>query len=409
MPNTFTPTDVYAIVNAMAAEMYGSDEQLNAIDTSTFISIGEKMIRTGVTNTLDAMGIVLGRTIVAARPYRGRFRIIVRTPQEWGGIERKISFYSANEEATQSFNTNLNAQQLADDLSIDHYKIKKQYPLEMRFIGLKVEQMHYTTWTDQLKQAFRSESDFAAFAAGKLTEIANDLESYWEARNRLHVLGAIAATIDTGSDRQAVNMTEFYNAFRGTTYTTAQLLSADHFEDFIEIFMMKLEGDMELARERNSLFHLTPARQDDSGNALVLNRHTPPEMRRLLLYMPIIRQAEKTVFPALFDNSYLKLEDFESVEYWQNPNVPAGIDVTPNVLNVNTGEVVQGERVQQSMILGMFFDRDALATSVHIEDVLTTPVNAAGKYYNTYYHWAITHKVDQTENMIVYYMSDSGD
>lgn len=405
MANTITPTDVYGIVNAMAVEMYGDNSTLTAFDTTTFVTVGEHMLRTGYTNTLNALSNVIGRTIIAARPYRGRFQIITKLPAEWGGIERKISFYATKNEPTESFNTDINSTQLVDGAAVDPWTINKTYPLEMNFCGIKVLQKSYTQWVDQLKLAFSSESAFGEFVSGMLTDIANDIQVSYDAQNRLLVLNAIGATLNVGNSRQAVNMTAAYNAFYGTSYTTAQLLST-YFDSFMEFFVMRLEGDMELAREYNDMFHIFPARNDDSGNALTLLRHTPPEMRRLLLYMPIIRQAEKTVFPALFNDSYLKLENFEGVEYWQNPQVPSGINIKPNQLDVATGQAVDGTAVSKDIILGMFFDRDALATSVKIEDVYTTGINARGKYINTVYHWGFNYKLDQTENIIVYYMAD---
>ena len=405
MANSFTPTDVYAIVNAMAAEMYGSQNTLQAVDTSSFVTVGEHLLRTGYTNTLNALSNVIGRTIIAARPYRGRFAIIAKVPQEWGGIERKISFYATKNEPTESYNTNLNATQLVDGGSVDPWTISKDYPLEMNFCGIKTLQKSYTTFISQLKLAFSSESSFNEFVSGRLINIANDIQVSVDAQNRLQVLNAIGATLNVGNARQAVNMTAEYNAFYNTSYTTAQLLST-YFDSFMEFFVMRLQGDMELAREYNELFHIYPARNDDGGNALTLLRHTPPEMRRLILYMPIIRQAEKTVFPALFNDSYLKLENYEGVEYWQNPNDPSAIDIVPNQLNTTSGEAETGSRVQQDIILGLFFDRDALATSVKFEDVYNTGVNARGKYINTVYSWGYLHKLDQTENMIVYYMAD---
>lgn len=405
MANSLTPTDVYGIVNAMAEEMYGATNSLQAINTSTFVTVGEKMLRTGYTNTLNALSTVIGRTIISARPYRGRFRIVAKLPQEWGGIERKISFYATKNEPTESFNTDLNSTQLVDGGAIDPWTISKDYPLEINFCGIKTIQKSYTTWVDQLRTAFRSEAEFSSFVSGRLINIANDIEVSEDAQNRLQVLNAIAATLDVGNSRQAVNMTSYYNNFRSTSYTTAQLLST-YFEDFIEVFMMKLEGDLELAREYNDMFHIFPTRNDDGGNALTLLRHTPPEMRRLLLFMPVIRQAEKTVFPALFNTSALRLENFEGVEYWQNPNAPGSIDVTPNTLDVSTGQSANGNRIQEGLVLGMFFDRDALATSIKLEDVYTTGINARGKYYNTVYHWAYQYKFDQTENVVVYYMAD---
>ena len=41
MANTFTPTDVYGIVNAMQKEMFGSEPTVQAIDTTTFGTVGE--------------------------------------------------------------------------------------------------------------------------------------------------------------------------------------------------------------------------------------------------------------------------------------------------------------------------------------------------------------------------------
>jgi len=405
MANTLTPTDVYAIINAMAREMGGDAATLTAVDTTTFSTVGEKMLRVGYTNTLNALSVVIGRTIVSARPYRGRFRIIMKTPAEWGGIERKISFYATKREPARDFNTNLNAAQLVDGASIDPWVIAKDYPLEMNFAGFKVSQKSYTTWLYQLKQAFKSEGEFAEFVRGRLVNIANDLEVEQDAENRLQVLNAIGATYNTGNARQKVNMTAEFNAAKGTSYTTADLLGV-HFKEFMEFFVARLKGDMELAREYNTMFHIYPARNDDGGNALELKRHTPPEMRRLLLYMPLVRQAETEVFASLFNDSYVKLDNYEGVEYWQNPNVPAGVSVTPNQLNTANGQSVNGTAVALDNVLAVFFDYDALATSVKLAEVYTSPINPRGAYFNTFYHWAMNYKYDPTENMIIYYMAD---
>lgn len=405
MANTLTPTDVYAIVNSMAEEMYGDNNTLTAFNTSTFATVGEAMLRTGYENTLGALSAVIGKTIIAARPYRGKFRIIMKVPQEFGIITRKIPFYSGALEASTDWNTNLAGTQLVDGASIDPWTITKTYPLEINFVGLKVTQKNYTIFRYQLKQAFHSEAEFGSFVSVLLTQIANDLEVDMDAENRLQVLNAIGATYNVGATRQKVNLVAEYNAFYGTSKTVSDLLGAD-FDSFMKYFVMRLKGDMELMSEYNSMFHIFPAKNDDGGNALTLNRHTPAEARRLLLYMPIIRQAESTVFPSLFDSSYLKLENYEGVEYWQNPNVPMAVSVTPNQLDVATGQSTNGNAVALDNVVALLFDRDALATSVHVEDVITSPINNKGSYYNTTYHYAKDYMLDQTENMILYYMAD---
>lgn len=404
MANTLTPTDVYGIVNAMSAEMFGQNNTLTAFNTSTFATVGEAMLRTGYENTVGALSAVIGKTIIAARPYRGKFRIIMRVPQEFGLITRKISFYSTKLEESNDFNTNINATQIVDGASIDPWTITKTYPLEINFAGLKVTQKNYTIFRYQLRQAFQSEAQFGSFVSGLLVRIANDLEVMMDAENRLQVLNAIGATYNVGAARQKVNLTAAFNAFYGTTYNAAQLLST-YFDELMKFFVMRLKGDMSLMEEENELFHIFPAKNDDGGNALSLTRHTAPEDRRLLLYMPRIRQAEATVFPSLFDSSYLRLDQFEGVEYWQNPNVPEAVSITPNQLNVVTGQSATGNAVALDHVLGVLFDRDALVTSVHVEDVLTSPVNNKGSYYNVTYHWGKDHMLDQTENMIIYYLA----
>ena len=404
MANTLTPTDVYGIVNAMAGEMFGQNNTLTAFNTSTFATVGEAMLRTGYENTVGALSAVIGRTIIAARPYRGKFRIIMRVPQEFGLITRKISFYATKLEESNDFNTDINGTQIVDGASIDPWTITKTYPLEINFAGLKVTQKNYTIFRYQLKQAFQSESQFGSFVSGLLVRIANDLEVMMDAENRLQVLNAIGATYNVGAARQKVNLTAAFNAFYGTSYTAAQLLST-YFDELMKFFVMRLKGDMSLMEEENELFHIFPAKNDDSGNALSLTRHTAPEDRRLLLYMPRIRQAEATVFPSLFDSSYLRLDQFEGVEYWQNPNVPEAVSVTPNQLNTTTGQSENGSAVALDHVLGVLFDRDALVTSVHVEDVLTSPVNNKGSYYNVTYHWGKDHMLDQTENMVIYYLA----
>lgn len=404
MANTLTPVDVYAIVNAAAAEMYGSQSTLQAQDTSSFVSIGEHMLRTGYTNTLNALSTVIARTIVAVRPYRGKFEIIARVPEEWGGITRKISFYAGKFEAETMWNTDINATNLVDGNSIDHYKITKTYPLEMNFCGMKVLKKRDTTFADQLDQAFHSESEFSDFYSAKMIAIANDIALGYEAENRLQILNAIGSTYNTGGARQKVNLVAAYNAKFGTSYTAADLLGV-HLKEFCEFFVARIKGDMSLMSEYNSLFHIFPAKNDDAGNALTLLRHTPAEMRRLVLFQPIFRDAEARVFPSLFDPGFLRMQDYEGVEYWQNPNVPAAVNIKPNQLNVSTGQAVDGTAVQLDTVVGLLFDRDAIATSLKLQKTITTPVNADGDYFNTVYHWAFQFKEDPTENMVLYYMA----
>lgn len=403
MANSLTPQDVYGIVNAMAAQMYGA-VGMTAVDTSSFVTIGENMLRSGYTNTLNALSNVIGKTIYAVRRYNGKFKIIMKTPAEWGGIERKISFYAKSMSETTDWNTQQVQSRLNDGASVDMFKINKKYPLEINFAGIKTLQYDDTTFLYQLKGAFQNEQNFSDFVSAKLVDIANDLETKVEAENRLMILNAIGATYNVGADRQKVNLREEFNTKYGTTYSISDLMTT-HLAEFTAFMVAKIEGDMKLMEERNVLFHIFPNRNSDAGVPLALPRHTPPEARRLILYMPLIRDEMKSVFPALFNDSYLKLENFEGVEYWQDSRSPMAVSVTPNQLDLATGKSETGDAVSLTNVVGLLFDRDALSMSIKNEEALTSPINTAGGYYNTTYHWAMQYKQDQTENMVLYYIA----
>lgn len=405
MANVLTPVDVYTIVNDMSKNMFGSNA-LTAVDTSSFVTVGESMLRSGVENTLNALGLVVGRTVAAVRPYDGMFRLSEFTDDSWGAIQRKISYFWDGTEQATDWNTDKAPQQLRDGESVDMYKIHKRYPLEIRFCGLKVLQKSYTTWLYQLERAFKSEAEFSAFFVGQATEVRNELNMIREAENRLTVLNAIGATYNTGAAASKRNLTALYNAEFGTKYTTAQLLTT-YIKSFTEFFIETLKNDMDMLKGNHDMYHLTPAKTDDAGNTLKLLRHTPMEYQRLYLYKPLVRKTETRVMSEIFNDNYLKFPQYEGVMYWQNPSSPAEVKVTPNQFKLADGSAETGKAVDIKQVVGLLYDRDAIGTHYHIDRVLTTPVNAKGAYYNTVYHWAKDHQLDQTENMILYYMEDA--
>lgn len=404
MANVLNPVDVYTVVNTMSKNMFGS-QAIQAVDTSSFVTVGETMMRSGVENTLNALGLVVGRTIVGVRPYDAKFRLSEYDDSSWGAIQRKISYYWDGCEQAGDWNTTTNADQLKDGQSIDHYKIRKRYPLEVRFAGLKVLEKSYTTWLYQLERAFKTEAEFSAFFVGQVTQVRNELAMIKEAENRAQVLNQIGAIHNVGGARQKVNLTKAYNTKKGTSYTSDQLRN-EHLGDFTAFFISTLKNDMDLMTDNNDLYHLTPVKQDDSGNTLTLLRHTPMADQRLYLFKPLLRDVETMVMPAIFNDQYLKAPQYEGVMYWQSPNSPAAVSVTPNQLDVTTGQSKTGEAVSLDYVVGLLYDKDAMGTHYYVDRVLTTPVNAKGAYYDTYYHWGKDYQADMTENCILYYMAD---
>lgn len=409
MANVITPVDVYTVVNAMAQSMFGANTSIQAVNSSTFASVGEAMLRNGYENTLNALGMQVARTLFAVRPYSGKFGLINQIDAEYGAILRKISYFYDPTEASTDWNTNLDSDQLNDGNSIDHYKIRKRYPLEISFSGIKVLQKSFTRFRKQLKIAFRSEEEFANYYSGLMVEIANEIRIIQESENRLLVLNHIGALYNTGTARMKVNLTEGYNTKFGTSYTSAQLRTT-YLKEFLAYMVSTIKYTSDLLEEASAAFHLTPKKYKDDGTTqLQLLRHTPKSLQRLFLLRPLMLDAEAQVLPEIFNDEYLRIENYEGVNFWQDIGDPGAISITPNQFNVANGQSATGTAVTAPYIVGLLFDRDALATNYKIDDVVTTPVNAAGDYYNTFYHWCKNYLDDFTENSVLFYMEDAGE
>ena len=99
MARLLTQKDVYSIVNAMVEDLTGQQSTIRAVDTSTFVSVGEQILAQGTENVLNELGLLVGRILVAARPYKGgRFNLINAIDT---GIAILVARHSLREHSTR--------------------------------------------------------------------------------------------------------------------------------------------------------------------------------------------------------------------------------------------------------------------------------------------------------------------
>lgn len=402
MANTFTPQDVYQVVNDIVAQATGRQE-LQAVDTTTFTSVGETLLRVGTENTLNAISTVLANTIFSARPYKAKFQSLYVPQRRWGAITRKLVPLSPEYEESQDWNTQLSPDALANGNSVDMYKINAPQLLQLNFIGTKILQMHITRFRDQLSQAFKSEAEFMMFINDIMTEYGNQLESGKEARSRLTLLNYMGGLYDMANASQLLDLTVGYNTKFGTTYTREQLLTTE-LTSFMQYFASTVKVLSDRLTDRTALYH------SNLSNYAPILHHTPKALQRCFLYGPMFTDAESHVYSEIFHPMYLELSgNIEFVNYWQSQDNPTAINVTPNILDVETGASKDGEAVELDYVVGCIFDREALGVMPQFDYSSATPFNSAGGYWNMYNHWRFNSYVDYTENGILLYMSAGGE
>lgn len=421
MARRLAPKDCYALMNALVKEAIGAQSTIQAVDTSSFVSAGESVLSTGTENVLNALAMVVGRRMVAVRPYNAPLRIINAIDTGiYSDRLLKDSFYSRWAQPSGAFNTdlftnletgftageNIGGSPAAAQSTKSQWEQNLPIPLEFNFAGRNTWQDCSTIPEIQLQQAFRSEADFSEFVTGYMMERANDLESQKEAYNRMTLLNYMAGIYAMGVTMPGsyVDLTSEFNTEFGTSYTREQLLST-YLKEFMEFFTARVKIDSDKMTNRSVNFHWSPAKQVNGVDYYLL-RHTPKDKQKLVLYAPMFAKAQSYVFPEIFNPQYLQMENYEGVMYWQNENAPTAIDVVPAIPNTaSPAEQKAGERVQLDYVVGVLFDTDAVMVDYQLERALSTNVEARKFYRNIWYTYSKNSICDFTEKGILYYMS----
>lgn len=398
MANSLVVQDAYLIINDLY-KMATGRENIKAVDTSSFVSVGETMLRTGVEPTLKALSQWCGRTYFEMEKYRsGVFRSIIENNERWGAITREIISLPLDAEASQDWNTDVNENQLAAGQSVDMYKINAPKVVELKFYGSKVLQSHITQFRDQLALAFSNEAEFLMFVSSYMTAYYNDIESRNEAKRRLTVLNFMAGISSLGTNE--VDLVKEYNTDYGTELTRKQLLSPEHHRDFMAFVVARIKKDSKKMQDRTTKYHMNLTGKD-------ILRFTRAENQKLLMYTDFWIDSETQVFPTVFNDEQLKIADKELVNGWQEFDSPA-INITPNIIDADGVSKTATKAVNLPYVLGLLYDRRAMGVNNQWMYSAATPFNAAGGYYNIFDHYRFNAWNNFTHNAILYVLGEGG-
>ncbi len=396
MANSLFVQDAYTVINELY-KMATGRENLKAVDTSSFVAVGETMLRTSVESTLKALSQWCGKTYFEMEKYRsGVFHSIIEDNERWGAITREIITLPNDAEPSQDWNTNLNENQLADGQSVDMYKINAPKVVELKFYGSEVLQSHITRFRDQLALAFSNEAEFLMFVSSYMTAYYNDIESRNEAKRRLTVLNFMAGISSIGTNE--VDLVKAYNTEYETKLTRKQLLSADHHKDFMAFVVSRIKKDSKKMQDRTTKYHMNLTDKN-------ILRFTRPENQKLLMYTDFWVDSETQVLPEVFNDKYLKIADMELVNGWQEFDSPA-INIKPNIIDDNGVSKTATTAVSLPYVLGMLYDRRAMGVNNQWMYSATTPFNAAAGYYNIYDHYRFNAWNNFTHNAILYVLGE---
>lgn len=379
-----TANQIYSIVNEVAKQAMGS-KAIAVVDNKGLIALGDTVLGSDATknNFINALTDRIGRTIVSFRAYHSHFPDFERDSIEWGNILQKLKIGMPDAEKDESYD-------LVDGTSVDQYKINKAKVNQMLFTSENPWQTHITVHLEALEKAFIDTSAMGAFISGMFGEVQNRIELAMENLSMEcvnNLIGEISAKKATQPNR-VIKLVTAYKTATGVDHTTAPL-NALNDEEFLKYTVRTMN------RISSTMEYMTSGVFNDN-TSLVYTRHTPKSEQRLLLFIDLVNALKTNINSKAFNMEQVAIDlPFTTVPFWQSLKSPDGINI----------KTASGSTIVQSGIMGILYDREAMGTFKKKYNSITSPVNAAGQYYNVFYHMITMYYNDLTENAVIFLLA----
>lgn len=392
--NSMDFTQAATILRTVVEQATGQ-QNIATIDESNFVSVAQSALLSGYDPMMTAISQVLSSTIFSVRPYYAKLRGLQVDNERFGAHVRKINMIDPDIE---------NDSRLAaiGNTSIDMYQAQQMKAVQTNFYGANTYERGYKIYRDQIDSAFTSSGQFANFIAAWVQNATDSLEQYREQFTRITLLnfvGGIAAG-NGGSESIIHVLTEYKAATGNSTITAANYKSAAEFPDFVKWLYARINTAMQFLSERTELYH-APA-YDVNGNAATIMRHTPRQDLRVYLNTELSELIATSVMSAAFNERFLTIGDYDTINYWQSPSDPLDIQVTGSYeTGSGVGTFTYDTSGADAPVLGVLMDREAAGLTYINQWDAMTPFNSRGGYTVDWYHETVRWWNDFTENGIV--------
>lgn len=373
-------------LNAIIAQATGKSA-ISAIGNNSFMSVATTTLEIAPDALLNAISQVISRTIFSIRPYNRKFAGLFVDNMKWGNHVRKINIGDKEFETNTSYD-------LTDGQSIDADIVSKPDILQTNFYGQCVYSKHYTIFREQLNIALQSEEEFERFYTMLVQNTMDMIEQCHENTARATICNLIGGKIK-GDVNNVIHLVTEYNNVTGLTLDSDTVKKPENFVPFYKWAFSRIKTISGLMTERSLQYHINITDHN-------IMRHTPVQNQRLYLYAPEMNNVESSVFSSVFNEQYLKMMDYEGVNFWQSIKTPTGINVKAKYIKADGTLIVDDTGTATSNIFGVLMDEEASGITTYGARTATTPYNARGEYMNVWWHFNDRYWNDFTENAVVF-------
>lgn len=372
---------IHTILNSVTQEVLGKTD-LIAEDLSNIIDVGNELFSvSAVDNYVKALVDRIGKVIFVNRPYAGGVPSVLMDSWDFGSVVQKVSAELPEARENKSW-------ELTDGTDYSPNVFYKP-TVSTKFFNNKVTFEIDMSFTErQVKESFSSATEINSF----LSMLYNAVEKSFTVK----IDGLIMRTINNmigetlGAENpgiRAVNLLTAYNAKFGTSLTAEKAITD---KEFIRYASMQMALYTDRMSRISTLFNI-------GGK----DRFTSADMLHIIMLSDFKAAANSYLQSDTFNNEFTKLPNAETVPYWQG----SGTDFSFNKVSAINVKTSAGKTVQQSGIIAVMFDRDALGVS-NLERRVTTNYNAKAEFYNNFFKMECGAFNDLNENFVVFYVKD---
>lgn len=391
---TSIATDKPSITNFDSAKLLNNiiwqatgKNNISVLYNSGFMSVATVALGIAPDALLNAISQVISRTIFSIRPYNRKFAGLFMDNMKWGNHVRKINIGDREWEANVSYD-------LVDGESIDADIVSKPDILQTNFYGQCVYSKHYTIFRDQLNIALQNEAEFERFYTMLVQNTMDMIEQCHENTARATICNLIGGKVK-GDTSNVIHLVTEYNDVTGLELDSDTVKKPENFVPFYKWAFSRIKTISGLMTERSLQYHINV-----TGHNIM--RHTPVQNQRLYLYTPEMNNVESSVFSSVFNEQYLKMMDYEGVNFWQSIKTPMGINIQARYMSPTGSITADSTGTVTSNILGVLMDEEAAGITTYGARTATTPYNARGEYTNVWFHFNDRYWNDFTENAVVF-------
>lgn len=373
-------------LNSIIAQATGKAD-ISVLGNVDFMSVATTALGIAPDALLNAISQVISRTIFSIRPYNRKFAGLFVDNMKWGNHVRKINIGDKDWETNVSYD-------LEDGKSVDADIVSKPDILQTNFYGQCVYSKHYTIFRDQLNIALQNEEEFQRFYTMLVQNTMDMIEQCHENTARATICNLIGGKVK-GDTSNVIHLVTEYNGVTGLELDSESVKKPENFVPFYKWAFSRIKTISGLMTERSLQYHI-----NITGHNIM--RHTPVQNQRLYLYTPEMNNVESSVFSSVFNEQYLKMINYEGVNFWQSIKTPTGINVKARYISADGAVLADSVGTATSNIFGVLMDEEAAGITTYGARTATTPYNARGEYMNVWWHFNDRYWNDFTENAVVF-------